>query len=187
MINFNITVRWFNLKSVLKVTFSTFAILGFLSASSITSEKIIPNIKIRLLDGTSTSLHELTQDGPLMIDFWATWCVPCKKVMKFLNQYHTDYAKDNFKVLMINTDSPRSLGKVKTYIKSQDFSFNVGMDPNKVISKKLNGMVMPTLILVEKGGRVRWRHQGYVAGEEVEIEKQIRQVLVKNIDDKITG
>jgi thiol-disulfide isomerase/thioredoxin len=116
-----------------------------------------------------------------MIDFWATWCVPCKKVMKFLNQYHLDYSSENFKVLMINTDSPRSLGKVKTYIRSQGYSFDVGMDPNKVISKKLNGMVMPTLILVDKGGKVKWRHQGYVAGEEVEIEKQIRQVLGKNI------
>ena len=187
MINYKNSVWPLNLKSVSKVNFITFILFTSLSADSITTEKIIPNIKIRLLDGTSTTLHELTEDGPLMIDFWATWCVPCKKVMKFLNQYHLDYVNENFKVLMINTDSPRSLGKVKTYVRSQGFSFNVGMDPNKVISKKLNGMVMPTLILVDKGGRVKWRHQGYVAGEEVEIEKQIRQILGKNIDDKING
>ena len=159
----------------------TSMMFDIVAADNIDSENIIPNIKIRLLDGTSTTLHQLTENGPLMIDFWATWCVPCKKVMKFLNQYHLDYSSENFKVLMINTDSPRSLGKVKTYIRSQGYSFDVGMDPNKVISKKLNGMVMPTLILVDKGGKVKWRHQGYVAGEEVEIEKQIRQVLGKNI------
>ena len=55
--------------------------------------------------------------------------------MKYLNQYHLDYSDDNFKVLMINTDSPRSLGKVKSYIRSQKYEFNIGMDPNKVISK----------------------------------------------------
>ena len=122
-----------------------------------------------------------------MIDFWATWCVPCKKVMKFLDQYHRVYSNDNFKVLMINTDSPRSLGKVRSYIRSQDYTFHVGMDPNKVISKKLNGMVMPTLILIGKGGKVKWRHQGYIAGEEIEIERQIKQLLENNIEKDING
>ena len=59
------------------------------------------------------------------------------------------------------------------------------MDPNKVLSKKLNGMIMPTLILVDKDGIIKWRHQGYVAGEELEIEKQIKQVLGKNINENI--
>ena len=157
----------------------------FLNGENTDSGSTIPDLKVRLLNGTSTTLHQLSQDGPLLIDFWATWCVPCKKVMKYLNQYHEKYADDNFKVLMINTDTPRSLGKVRGFIKSQDYSFNVGMDPNKVLSKKLNGMIMPTLILVDKGGIIKWRHQGYVAGEEIEIEKQIKQVLGNNINENI--
>ena len=157
----------------------------FVNGVNTDSGSTIPDLKVRLLNGSSTTLHQLSQDGPLLIDFWATWCVPCKKVMKYLNQYHEEYADDNFKVLMINTDTPRSLGKVRGFIKSQDYSFNVGIDPNKVLSKKLNGMIMPTLILVDKGGMIKWRHQGYVAGEELEIEKQIKQVLGKNINENI--
>ena len=140
-------------------------------------KKNIPNLKIRMLDGTKTTIHELVEDGPLMIDFWATWCVPCKKVMKFLNDYHQEFEQENFKVLMINTDSPRSVGKVKSYVRSQDYKFLIGMDPNKSISKKLNGLVMPTLILVDRGGEVVWRHQGYLPGEEVEIKSQIESVV----------
>ena len=124
----------------------------------------------------------MVEDGPLMIDFWATWCVPCKRVMKYLDQYHQDYEEQGFKVLMINQDTPRSLGKVKSYVVSQDYQFYVGLDPNKTIAKKLNGMVMPTLILVDKGGEVKWRHQGYIAGEEVEINNQIKLLLEKNIE-----
>ena len=148
---------------------------------------IIPDLKIRLLDGSSTTIHQLTSDGPLLIDFWATWCVPCKKVMKFLNEYHEKYAKENFKVLMINTDTPRSLAKVKSFIRSQKYSFNIGMDPNKVIAKKLNGMIMPTLILVDKNGIIKWRHQGYVPGEEIEIENQIRLILGKELNEENKG
>ena len=160
---------------------------NFINANDNGSESTIPDLKVKLLNGSSTTLHKLSQDGPLLIDFWATWCVPCKKVMKYLNQYHEEYANDNFKVLMINTDTPRSLGKVRGFIKSQNYSFNVGMDPNKVLSKKLNGMIMPTLILVDKGGVVKWRHQGYVAGEEIKIEEQIKQVLGKSNNEKNKG
>ena len=141
------------------------------------SPNSIPNLKIRMLDGSKTTIHELVKDGPLMIDFWATWCVPCKKVMKFLNEYHQEFEEEKFKVLMINTDSPRSVSKVKSYVRSQDYKFFIGMDPNKSISKKLNGLVMPTLILVDKGGEVVWRHQGYLPGEEVEIKSQIESVV----------
>ena len=134
-------------------------------------------------DGKKTTLHDLVKDGPVMIDFWATWCVPCKKVMKYLDQYHQDYADKGFKVLMINQDTPRSIGKVKSYIRSQDYQFLVSLDPNKATAKKLNGLVMPTLILVDKGGAIKWRHQGYVPGEEVEIQKQIEHLLGINKEE----
>ena len=134
--------------SVLKPYITLIIAFNFIYGKDNVSESIIPDLKVKLLNGSTTTLHKLSQDGPLLIDFWATWCVPCKKVMKYLNQYHEKYENDNFKVLMINTDTPRSLGKVRGFIKSQNYSFNVGMDPNKVLSKKLNGMI--TLILVDR-------------------------------------
>jgi len=157
----------------------TFLIIckSFVLATDLDSGNTIPDLQLRLLDGDKVSIHELVKDGPLMIDFWATWCKPCKKVMKFLDQYHQDYADRGFKVLMINQDTPRSLGKVKSYIRSQNHQFIVGLDPNQKIAQKLNGMVMPTLILVDKGGEIKWRHQGYIPGDEVEIEKQIKSLI----------
>ncbi len=165
-------------KNVLRLLFIASVTFGIDS-----NPNFIPDLKIRMLDGSKTTIHELVQDGPLMIDFWATWCVPCKKVMKFLNEYHQEFEKEKFKVLMINTDSPRSVSKVKSYVRSQEYKFFIGMDPNKSISKKLNGLVMPTLILVDKGGEVVWRHQGYLPGEEVEIKNQI-QILVNKLKEK---
>ena len=78
---------------------------------------------------------------------------------------------------MINQDTPRSLGKVKSYIRSKKHTFYVGLDPNQKIARKLNGQIMPTLILVNKDGTIQWRHQGYVPGEEVEIERQVQIIL----------
>lgn len=160
------------------ITLSKFLISVLISISYVKS-KTIPNLNIKLIDGSNTTIGELVKDGPLLIDFWATWCVPCKKVMKYLNEYHLEFKEKNFKVLMMNTDTPRSFGKVKSYINSLDYQFNVGLDPNKVIAKKLNGLVMPTLILIDKGGEIIWRHQGYLPGDEVEIKNQIIKLLDK--------
>ena len=170
-----------------KTIFCSLILINIIFAEENDIGNIIPNLKIRLLDGSKTTIHELVQDGPLMIDFWATWCVNCKKLMKYLDQYHQDYKDDGFKVLMINTDTPRSIGKVKSYVRAQDYKFHIGMDPNKVISKKLNGMVMPTMILVDKGGEVKWRHQGYITGEEIQVKEQITQLLEKNLEETVEG
>jgi len=143
-------------------------------------ESKIPNLSINLIDGTKAKIQDLVKDGPLIIDFWATWCIPCKKLMKHLNKFALDYSDQGLSVLMINVDSPRSIGKVKTYIKSQDYQFLVGLDPNKIISKKLNNVVMPTTILVDKDGHIVWRHQGYVQGEENLIKKQIEAILIND-------
>ena len=148
-----------------------------ISGESLETGGKIPDLKLKLLDGKKTSIHTLLEDGPLLIDFWATWCKPCKKVMKHLNKYHNKYEGNGFKVLMMNQDTPRSVGKVKSYIRSQKYSFYVGLDPNQKIAKKLNGLIMPTLILVDTDGTILWRHQGYMPGEEVEIESKIQSAI----------
>ena len=158
----------------------------FLILSVVFAQSTIPNAKVRLLNNETIDLHELTGDVSF-VSFWATWCVPCKKLMRYLDQYHQDYSNDGFKVLMINTDTPRSMGKVKSYVRAQDYKFYIGMDPNKTISKKLNGMVMPTMILVDKGGEVKWRHQGYISGEEIEVNNQIKQLLENNLEETFEG
>jgi len=162
-------------KNIFLLVFS----INFIFSNSQEALSRTPNLKIKLIDGSNISLNELYKDGPLLIDFWATWCVPCKKLMKYLNQYHQEYQNEGFKVLMINTDSPRSIGKVKSYIKSQNYKFLVGVDPNKVISKKLNSIVMPTTILINQSGDIVWRHQGYIKGEEIQIKRKIESLLNK--------
>ena len=72
--------------------------------------------------------------------------------MKHLNEYHNEFKDQGFKVVMINQDTPRSLGKVKAYINSKGYDFLVSIDPNQQISKKLNGQIMPNLILINQDG-----------------------------------
>ena len=139
----------------------------------------IPDLKIKLIDGTITSFHKLVVDGPLVVDFWATWCEPCKSIMEFHNQYHQEYFKEGFKVLMINMERKGYLEMVNIFLENNDFQFYVATDQNNALFNRFTKKEMPTAILVAKGGEVKWVRNGYITGDEVEMKNQI-EILLEN-------
>ena len=138
---------------------------------------MLPDLSVKLVDGKQVRLSVLLEKGPLLVDFWATWCAPCKKEMIFLEEFHQKYYEEGFRVLAISTDSPKSMSKVKSYIRAKKHTFMVGLDPNQEIAKKMNVLLMPTVIILNKDRKVSWYHQGFIPGDEKEIEAQIRTVL----------
>ena len=138
---------------------------------------MLPDLSVRLLDGKQVRLSALLEEGPLLVSFWATWCAPCKKEMIFLEEFHQKYNVNSFRVLAISTDSPKSMSKVKSYIRAKKHTFLVGIDPNQEIAKKMNALLMPTTLILNKDRKVSWYHQGFIPGDEKEIEAQIRAVL----------
>ncbi len=137
--------------------------------------KTIPNIELKLLSGELVSIDSLVQDGPLLINFWATWCAPCKKEMRYLDKFVKKY--DALGVLAINEDKTRSFARVRSFIKTNNYDFKVGLDPNGQIFKKLGAQVVPTSILINSDRTILWRHQGYIPGDERIMETEIRKAL----------
>ena len=141
---------------------------------------MLPDLSVKLLDGKQVRLSALLEEGPLLVSFWATWCAPCKKEMIFLEEFHQKYNENSFRVLAISTDSPKSMSKVKSYIRAKKYTFLVGIDPNQEIAKKMNALLMPTTLILNKDRKVSWYHQGFIPGDEKEIEAQIRAVLYQD-------
>lgn len=154
-------------------------IVSFLFADK-KRDMMLPDLTIKLINGKKTRLSTLLEEGPILVEFWATWCAPCKKEMIFLEEYHKKYSDRGFRVLAISTDSPKSMSKIKSYIRAKKHTFLVGLDPNQEVAKKMNAMVMPTVLLVDKDRKVSWFHQGFVPGDEKEIEAQIIKLLDAN-------
>ena len=146
---------------------------------------MLPDLSLKLLDGKQVRLSVLLEEGPLLVSFWATWCAPCKKEMIFLEEFHQKYNENSFRVLAISTDSPKSMSKVKSYIRAKKYTFLVGIDPNQDIAKKMNALLMPTTLILNKDRKVSWYHQGFIPGDEKEIEAQIRAVL--DLDQEKAG
>ena len=141
---------------------------------------MLPDLSVKLLDGKQVRLSALLEEGPLLVSFWATWCAPCKKEMIFLEEFHQKYNENSFRVLAISTDSPKSMSKVKSYIRAKKYTFLVGIDPNQEIAKKMNALLMPTTLILNKDRKVSWYHQGFIPGDEKEIEAQRRAGLFQD-------
>jgi len=151
-------------------------VLAF-SMPIIIAQNRVPNIKLKKLNGKSVMLYNYLKEGPVLINFWATWCSPCKKEMVYLDQFQKEYKDKGFSILAVSTDSQKSLSQVRSYIRSKKYTFAVFQDPNSQTFKKLNGNIMPTNILINKDGKILWRHYGYLPGDEIHMEKEIRSAL----------
>ena len=141
------------------------------------SQNIDKNIILNPLMGKKIKLENYLSNGPVLINFWATWCAPCIKEMPYLDQFENKYKDKGFSVLAISVDNQKSLSQVRSFIKTKKFSFDIFLDPNMQIFKKLNGNLMPTNVLIDKNGKVVWRHYGYLPGDEKKMEEQILNVL----------
>ena len=151
----------------------------FLLFSFVFGQEKLPDISLKLLSGRTTNLYELLNDGPVIIDFWATWCSPCKKLMKHLDKFHKHFNEYGLNVLAVSTDTPRSMGKVKSFIRSNKYDFLVGLDPNQQVMKKCKAEIMPTTIILNQDGDVIYRHQGYYPGDEDKILKVLHDYYDK--------
>jgi peroxiredoxin len=151
------------------------AVLSVLIASSFLFGQI--QFEAKSIDGDQISLEKLLEKGPVLINFWASWCQPCKAEMKHLKNIYEKYKSAGFTIVGINQDSPKSLSKVKSFVSSIMINYPILLDPNGQIFQKYNGQVMPYSILVDTNGEIAYKHNGYLPGDEVKLEEEITKLL----------
>lgn len=129
------------------------------------------------LDGNDVSLSKLLEKGPVFLSFWATWCSPCKDEMKEMQKIYEKYKDQGFTYLAVNTDSQKSLSKVKSFISSKGYTFPVVLDTDEKIFEAYQGEGLPYALLINTEKEIVAKHLGYLPGDEEKIEKEIISVL----------
>lgn len=142
-------------------------------------QKVVPDFRLESVNGGKVSLYELLKEGPVYLNFWAMWCAPCRAEMKVLNQIYEQYKFKGIKLLAINIDSPKSTAKVKSFVASQKFLFEVLLDPNSEVFQKFNGKNLPYSLLINQKGEIVKIRNSYVPGDEKDIIKDFESILKK--------
>jgi peroxiredoxin len=133
-----------------------------------------PDFTLRTADGQNLRLQE-QRGRVVMVNFWATWCAPCRVEMPHLNRLYEKYRASGFTLLGVNVDEDARLANALAA--KLGLKFPVLHDAEKRVSKLYDLSSMPTTVIIDRDGRVREVHRGYREGYEDLYEKQIRGLL----------
>jgi peroxiredoxin len=143
-------------------------------AATPAANAVAPDFTLRSTDGRNVRLDEL-RGQVVLVNFWATWCGPCREEMPRLNALYEKYRGSGFVLLGVNVDDdPATALATATRLA---VGFPVLLDTDKKVSKLYALETMPSTLLIDRDGKVRFVHRGYRAGTEADYERQIRGLL----------
>ncbi len=146
-----------------------------LLAGSLFAEKKFADFKLEDVKGNKVSLDTLLKDGPIVVDFWASWCDPCKKALPHLDEIDKKY--DGIKVVAISIDSPRKMTRAKAFVKKNKYDFITLFDSDQMISKNMGVKNIPHTFIVDKDGTVVFEFMSGKPGGEKILEAEIQKLL----------
>lgn len=111
----------------------------------------------------------------VMINFWATWCGPCRQEMPLLEKLYTKYQPAGFRVLAINIEKDSE--KADQFIEDIGVTYPVLYDNESIVSKLYEVEAMPSTIFIDREGRFRYLHRGYKPGDEENYRRVIQSLI----------
>jgi peroxiredoxin len=149
---------------------STLAISSLVGASA----SLAPKFSLPSRSGDTVSLDQL-KGQVVMLNFWASWCGPCRKEMPLLDQMHKRYSSLGFTLLGVNVEA--NTKDAERWLAETPVSFPVVFDKDSKVSKLYDVNAMPSTVFIDRKGNVRYLHRGYKPGDESEYLNQIRALL----------
>ena len=133
-----------------------------------------PDFSLTSRDGSVVQLSSL-KGNVVLINFWATWCAPCRQEMPLLDAIYRKYNRLGFEMLGVNVEDDAK--GAERYLAETPVTFPILFDPTGKVSKQYNVKAMPSTVLVDRQGNVRHVHFGYKPGYENDYQDQIRALV----------
>lgn len=132
------------------------------------------------IEGGRFRLSDHLGEKVIVLDFWATWCDPCKASMPHLIDLYEKHKDQGLLVVGISIDGPESIAQVKKDVAQLGMSFPVVLDTeSRVVANYNPRRSAPYSVIIDKSGNVVKRHDGYTAGDEVEMARAVEAELAK--------
>jgi len=133
-----------------------------------------PDFTLKSNSGKNLRLADLRGEV-VMINFWASWCGPCRQEMPELNKLHKRYKRAGFTVFGVNVENDSS--EANQMLEKIPVDFPVLYDTRSEVSKLYNVDAMPTTVLVDRDGNLRYLHRGYKPGYEDIYRQQVKTLI----------
>jgi peroxiredoxin len=174
---------------------SRFYVIAFLAGLLITpagaqvlKSKVAPDFALPDINGDRIRLSDNYGQGPIYISFWATWCKPCREELKIIQEIYEKFGDRGFKVFAINTEGPRSKSKIKSFAKSNGWTFDVLLDNNgEVFRRQYKGFAQPYSVMTDPQGGIVFSAIGFKPGDEEHVEELVLKYLPEEEDDTESG
>jgi len=139
-----------------------------------TAGQMAPNFTLRSNQGKNVRLSDL-RGQVVLINFWATWCGPCRQEMPLLDDIHDKYRKVGFTVVAVNIDQDRK--QAAAMGRSLKFRAPILFDDDQKVSRQYDLQGMPSTFIVDRNGKIRYVHVGFKRGYERNYEAEVKALL----------
>lgn len=163
---------------LLAIALATVALLVAAAESRALQEgQRAPRFELPALDGQGVVSLQQYRGKVVYLDFWASWCPPCRTAMPVIEELRKEFPAEDFQVVAINVDS--NVGKAKKLIAKEKVGYPSASDPGGKLPKRFKVKTMPTSFLIDRNGVVRYVHEGFRRGDDKALRAEIRKLLAK--------
>jgi len=158
--------------SIIRILLTALTLYGIFGSSNAFSANA-PDFN---LQGQKNQVNLSDYRGQIVyLDFWASWCQPCRKSFTWMNKMQSLYGKQGFKVIAINLDEDRE--KAEKFLKALPANFDIAFDPRGNTAKAYNVRAMPSSYIINKKGNVIHSNLGFREKDEDRLELKIRNLI----------
>ena len=158
--------------SLIRMSLVVITLYGFFGSSNAFATQA-PDFK---LEGQQKPIELSNYRGQVVyLDFWASWCQPCRKSFTWMNKMQSLYGKEGFKVIAINLDESRE--QANKFLQQVPAGFDVAFDPRGNTAESYQVKAMPSSYIIDKHGKVVHANLGFRGNDEKKLEEKIRNLI----------
>lgn len=135
----------------------------------------VPAYTVETLSGESASLSDY-RGGPVLLNFWATWCTPCRTETPFLQSLHEEFRSDGLQVVGVSMDSPGSLNDIRDFMQEMGVTYDILYDPRQLGMDRFSLIGLPATYVIDAEGRIRFARVGPVSEADQEFLDVLEEV-----------
>lgn len=145
------------------------------------AQERLPQVVLKDMDGKSVQTDTISNGGkPMIIAFFATWCKPCNRELKAIDEVYDEWQRETgVRLVAVSIDQAQNINKVKPLVDQNGWRYDVLLDPNGELRRALGIQMIPFTVLLDGKGNIVYKHNGYTDGAEVELYEKVKEAAGK--------